>query len=71
MLKACGGLSRDSYGRTLRTHLIKARFVFDVIVASSLVSLYAKCKFFYAIQLFDEMLDRDVASWNIIISCYY
>ncbi|KAJ9172253.1 hypothetical protein P3X46_015514 [Hevea brasiliensis] len=72
LLKACGGLGRDSYGRELHAHLIKSGFVFDIVIASSLVGLYAKCNLFVcAIQLFDEMPERDVASWNTVISCYY
>ncbi|KDP35999.1 hypothetical protein JCGZ_08394 [Jatropha curcas] len=72
VLKACGVLGRDSYGRLLHAHLIKSGFVFDIVVASSLVGLYAKCNLFECVvQLFDEMPDRDVASWNTVISCYY
>eukprot|EP00257_Ricinus_communis_P020366 XP_015579580.1 pentatricopeptide repeat-containing protein At5g27110-like [Ricinus communis] len=72
VLKACGGLGRYDYGRMIHTHLIKSGFVFDIVVASSLVSLHAKCNLFgYAIQLFDEMPERDVACWNTVISCYY
>ncbi|GAV62099.1 PPR domain-containing protein/PPR_2 domain-containing protein [Cephalotus follicularis] len=72
VLKACGGLSRVGYGTMIHTHLIKIGFVCDVVVASSLVGMYAKCNMFdYAIQLFDEMIERDVACWNAVISCYY
>uniref|UniRef100_A0A2N9FNR3 Uncharacterized protein n=1 Tax=Fagus sylvatica TaxID=28930 RepID=A0A2N9FNR3_FAGSY len=72
VLKACGGLGRVGCGKMIHTHLIKTGFSIDVVVASALVSLYAKCNAFgYAIQLFDEMPERDVACWNTVISCYY
>ncbi|KAK1586861.1 hypothetical protein Q3G72_006826 [Acer saccharum] len=72
VLKACGGLGRVGYGKMIHTHLIKTGFGLDVVVSSSLVGMYAKChKFEYAIKVFDEMPDRDVASWNTVISCYY
>ena len=38
----------------------------------ALVSLYAKCNAFeYAINVFDEMPERDVACWNTVIFWYY
>ena len=44
----------------------------DIIVRSSRVSMYAKYNLFeYAIQLFDEMPNKDMACWNTVISCYH
>ncbi|XP_065880155.1 pentatricopeptide repeat-containing protein At5g27110 [Euphorbia lathyris] len=72
VLKACAGLGKHYYGKLLHSRLLKSGLLFDIVVRSSLVGLYAKCSSFdYAIQVFDEMPDRDVASWNTIISCYY
>ncbi|KAM3740444.1 hypothetical protein ACB098_08G099400 [Castanea mollissima] len=72
VLKACGGLGRVHCGKMIHTHLIKTACANDIVVASALVSMYAKCNAFeYAIQLFDEMPERDVACWNTVISCYY
>ncbi|CAI8617327.1 unnamed protein product [Vicia faba] len=72
VLKACGGLCRVVLGQMVHTCLIKTGLMVDIVVRSSLVSRYAKCNSFeYAIQLFDEMPDKDVACWNTVISCYY
>ncbi|XP_019448479.1 PREDICTED: pentatricopeptide repeat-containing protein At5g27110 [Lupinus angustifolius] len=72
VLKACGGLSRSLLGKMVHTCLIKTGFVMDIVVGSSLVGMYAKCNAFqYAIQMFDEMPQKDVACWNTVISCYY
>ncbi|KAI9109000.1 hypothetical protein K1719_019955 [Acacia pycnantha] len=39
---------------------------------SYLLSMSAKCnELECAIQLFDEMPEKDVACWNSVISCYY
>ncbi|KAL6196007.1 hypothetical protein ACLB2K_031624 [Fragaria x ananassa] len=71
VLKACAALGRVGIGRMIHNHLVKTGFVSDIVVASSLVGMYAKCSVFgCAIQLFDEMLQRDVACWNAVISCY-
>ncbi|XP_057447379.1 pentatricopeptide repeat-containing protein At5g27110-like [Lotus japonicus] len=72
VLKACGGLRRAVLGRMIHTCLIKTGLVADVVVASSLAGMYAKCSALqHAIQVFDEMPEKDVASWNNVISCYY
>ncbi|KAF7833436.1 pentatricopeptide repeat-containing protein [Senna tora] len=72
VLKACGGLGRFGCGKMIHTCLIKTGFIMDVVVGSSLVGMYAKCNGFqYAIQMFDEMPEKDVACWNTVISCNY
>ncbi|KAK7409999.1 hypothetical protein VNO78_00456 [Psophocarpus tetragonolobus] len=56
----------------IRTCLIKIGLMMDIVVRSSLVGLYAKCNAFEkAIQLFSEMPMKDVAYWNIVVSCCY
>lgn len=72
VLKACSGLRKVQFGQMLHAHLIKTGLLSDVVVTSSVIGLYAKCELFgSAIQLFDEMLVRDIACWNTVISCYY
>ncbi|KAL0404766.1 UNVERIFIED_CONTAM: Pentatricopeptide repeat-containing protein [Sesamum radiatum] len=72
VLKACGGLRRVDYGEKIHNHLMKTGFLSDVVIASSLIGVYAKCGLFgSAVKLFDEMPERDLACWNNVISCYY
>ncbi|XP_061357673.1 pentatricopeptide repeat-containing protein At5g27110 [Gastrolobium bilobum] len=72
VLKACSGLCRVVLGKMIHTCLIKTGLMTDIVVGSSLVGMYAKCNAFeYAIQMFDEMSEKDVACWNTVISCYY
>ncbi|WJX09795.1 choline-phosphate cytidylyltransferase [Trifolium repens] len=72
VLKACGGLCRVVLGEMIHTCLIKTGLTMDIVVGSSLAGMYAKCNAFeYAVQMFDEMPDKDVACWNTVISCYY
>ncbi|XP_057482791.1 pentatricopeptide repeat-containing protein At5g27110 [Actinidia eriantha] len=72
VLKACGGLGRGGHGQMVHTHVIKSGILTDIVVASSVVGMYAKCEMFgSALQLFDEMPERDLACWNTVISSYY
>lgn len=72
VLKACSGLGKVQYGQMIHAHLIKTGLLSDVVVTSSVIGMYAKCDLFgSAIQLFDEMPERDIACWNTVISCYY
>ncbi|XP_048446206.1 pentatricopeptide repeat-containing protein At5g27110-like [Pyrus x bretschneideri] len=66
VLKACGALGEVALGKMIHNHLIKIRFVSDIVVASSLVCMYAKCN-----MPFNEMPERDVACWNTVISSYF
>ncbi|KAG6570414.1 Pentatricopeptide repeat-containing protein, partial [Cucurbita argyrosperma subsp. sororia] len=72
VLKACGGLGRVVYGRRIHNHLIKTGLIWDVFVGSSMMNMYAKCDQFHdAVNLFDEIPQRDVGCWNAVISCYF
>ncbi|KZV27377.1 pentatricopeptide repeat-containing protein-like [Dorcoceras hygrometricum] len=72
VLKACGGLRRVDFGQRIHGDLKKSGLLSDVVISSSLIGVYAKCELFVAaVQLFDEMPERDLACWNNVISCYY
>ncbi|KAK9104198.1 hypothetical protein Scep_021042 [Stephania cephalantha] len=72
VLKACGGLGNVNEGKKIHALVVKSGFQSDVVVASSLVGLYAKCDLSdSALRVFDEMSRRDIASWNAVISCCY
>ncbi|CAH8359797.1 unnamed protein product [Eruca vesicaria subsp. sativa] len=56
----------------IHTVVVKSGHVCDVVVASSLVGMYAKFNLFgSSVQVFDEMPERDVVSYNAVISCFY
>ncbi|CAH9114511.1 unnamed protein product [Cuscuta epithymum] len=73
VLKACSGLGcHVQIGKAVHGRLIKTGFLFDVVVASSVVGMYAKGgDFKAATEVFDEIPVRDVACWNTLISSYY
>ncbi|KAJ7568880.1 hypothetical protein O6H91_01G051500 [Diphasiastrum complanatum] len=71
VLKACARIQALEQGKQLHSDIIKSGFESDVIVGSTLVDMYAKCKCIeHARQVFDNMRERDVVSWNTMISGY-
>ncbi|KAJ7540073.1 hypothetical protein O6H91_10G000700 [Diphasiastrum complanatum] len=71
VLKACASLAGLEQGRQLHSEIIKRGFQSDVVVGSTLVNMYAKCGCTEdARELFDNMTERDVVSWNAMIAGY-
>ncbi|KAJ7546162.1 hypothetical protein O6H91_08G027800 [Diphasiastrum complanatum] len=71
LLKACARLAALEHGRQLHSQIIKRGFQSDVIVGSTLVSMYAKCGCTEdARELFDNLSERDVVSWTAMIAGY-
>ncbi|CAN6911719.1 unnamed protein product [Brassica oleracea] len=72
VIKACGALGREFHGRVIHSVVVKSEHVCDVVVASSLIGMYAKFNLLGdSVQVFDEMPERDVACWNAVMSCFY
>ena len=71
VLKACSGLSALQQGKKMHGYVIRSGFDPDVFVKNSLIDMYAKCGDIEdALQVFDEMCQRDVVSWNAMIGGY-
>ncbi|GLU12950.1 hypothetical protein SLE2022_296030 [Rubroshorea leprosula] len=69
VLRACAGLTDLTRGRCFHSYTIKSGYFLDMMVANTLLSLYAKCSIIDdAIRFFSEMRFRDTISYNAIIS---
>ncbi|XP_031503612.1 pentatricopeptide repeat-containing protein At3g24000, mitochondrial-like isoform X1 [Nymphaea colorata] len=69
VLKACSGAMDLLMGRKLHGCVVVSGYQDNVIVCSGLVDMYVKCgRLCDARQAFDEMSQRDVVSWNVVIS---
>ncbi|KAF2305413.1 hypothetical protein GH714_005057 [Hevea brasiliensis] len=56
-------------GRMVHGFVIKIGFGSDVSICNALIDMYGKCKFVAnALEIFETMDDRDIFSWNSIIS---
>ncbi|KAI3747915.1 hypothetical protein L6452_10650 [Arctium lappa] len=59
-------------GMSVHGCAVKLGFAFDVSLANTLISMYMNCgEFDSGKMVFDEMLNKDVVSWNALITGYH
>ncbi|CAH2052178.1 unnamed protein product [Thlaspi arvense] len=70
-LSACSGLNDMHRGVQIHSLVAKSPRLSDVHIGSALVDMYSKCgNVDDAQKVFDEMGDRNVVTWNSLITCY-
>ncbi|KAJ7555613.1 hypothetical protein O6H91_05G046700 [Diphasiastrum complanatum] len=71
LLKACASTAAVEQGKQIHADIIKSGYKPDVTVENTLVDMYAKCGCIEdARQVFNNMHERDVVSWNAMITGY-
>ncbi|XP_024964875.1 pentatricopeptide repeat-containing protein At3g21470-like [Cynara cardunculus var. scolymus] len=71
VFKACASLSMINNGKALHSESIKGGVQSDVVVGTSIVNMYGKCReVIDARKVFDEMPVKNVVTWNAIIGGY-
>lgn len=71
VLKALGEVKAMVEGRKVHAFIVKTGLEFDSYVRSSLIDMYAEMGAIEASQeLFDEMPERNVIAWNVLIASY-
>lgn len=70
-LSSCAGLFDMSIGEQIHALVLKSPCSLDVFIGSALIDMYSKRrKVGFAQRVFDEMLTRNLVSWNSLITCY-
>ncbi|KAL2553461.1 putative pentatricopeptide repeat-containing protein [Forsythia ovata] len=70
-LKASANLASLSLGKQLHSSITRSGFMANVFSGSALLDMYAKCGSIKdAIRVFQEIPDRNIVSWNAMISAY-
>ncbi|MFS8000711.1 putative tetratricopeptide-like helical domain superfamily [Helianthus anomalus] len=68
VLKACAQSNELSVARTIQCQSLKHGFMSDVFVCNNLVHVYCNCgRIGDACKVFDESVERDVVSYNVIL----
>lgn len=71
VLKACGDLLAVEIGRRVHSEVVVTGFESNIYVANALVAMYSKFgEMESACMVFDKMPERDLTSWNTMISGY-
>eukprot|EP01018_Ginkgo_biloba_P020813 Gb_00194 [translate_table: standard] len=71
VLQACSSLGALQQGKCIHNYVIRSSFDSDVFLRTAIIDMYAKCgSIDTARQLFDQMSERNVVSWNAIIAGY-
>lgn len=69
LLKACAAISALREAQQVRSDILKHGFDSDVYIMNALINLYGSClRIPDALQVFDEIPERTVVSWNAVIS---
>ncbi|KAJ8564862.1 hypothetical protein K7X08_001322 [Anisodus acutangulus] len=70
-LSACAGLRDLKMGTQIHASVVKSRYSNSVYMGSALIDMYSKTgNVHYATKVFNGMCERNVVSWNSLISCY-
>ena len=64
VLKACAKTCAHKEGRQMHNRVIKVGFLLDISVSGFFIHLYACSHLVCTRSVFDEMLVKDVVSWN-------
>eukprot|EP01018_Ginkgo_biloba_P022755 Gb_12759 [translate_table: standard] len=71
ILPACAHLAALRQGKEIHDYIVRAGFQSDVIVGSALIDMYSKCgSLDDACRVFNNMSQRDVVLWTVMIAGY-
>ncbi|KAJ7978577.1 Pentatricopeptide repeat-containing protein [Quillaja saponaria] len=71
VLNVCAKLKQLEISRQVHGQVLVAGFLSNVVLSSSIVDAYAKCREMVdARRLFDDMTDRDILAWTTLVSGY-
>lgn len=71
VLTVCADMANLKRGKEMHSHAIVKGLQSNTFVGGALVEMYSKCQDLQAAQMaFDEVIERDIPTWNVLISGY-
>lgn len=71
ILNACAGPTDLGEGRIIHEHIIRSGIESDVVLGTALLNMYRKCgNVGDARRTFDKLLQRNLVSWNVMVTTY-
>ncbi|KAL9415156.1 hypothetical protein AB3S75_043434 [Citrus x aurantiifolia] len=71
ILPVCAQSDNILSGLLIHLYIIKHGLEFNLFVSNNLINMYTKFGMIrHALRVFDQMMERDVVSWNSIIAAY-
>lgn len=68
LLSAIGSLSIKKLGQQLHVLTFKLGMDSQLFIGNALIAMYFKCGSLDGIQVFDEMVERDIVTWNALLT---
>ncbi|XP_068667088.1 pentatricopeptide repeat-containing protein At4g02750-like [Aristolochia californica] len=68
LLSACASMGSARLGRQIHGFAFNLGLDSVLFVGNSLINMYFKCGSLDAFKVFDEMFDRDIVTWNTVLS---
>ncbi|KAG1368264.1 pentatricopeptide repeat-containing protein [Cocos nucifera] len=71
VLSTCATMPACKHGKEVHAYILRDVTKCDTLLMNSLITMYGKCgELDYSSKVFHGMLQRDIVSWNAIISAY-
>lgn len=71
ILPICTKMGALKQGMEVHCHLLRSSDIMTVSVGNSLIDMYCKCGYLgYGLKVFDHMTEKDIISYNTMISAY-
>ncbi|KAI3760983.1 hypothetical protein L1987_51387 [Smallanthus sonchifolius] len=71
VLNICASISDFRHGKEIHGYIIKSSYSHETSLGNALIALYAKCGVLdLSLKVFESMVNKDVMSWNSMISAY-
>ncbi|KAG6486090.1 putative pentatricopeptide repeat-containing protein At2g01510 [Zingiber officinale] len=71
ILRAASSLALLSLGKQLHSNVIRCGYMIDVFAGSAILDMYARCGYLIlARKIFNEMTNKNIVSWNTMLSAH-